>query len=89
MLDSAAIWKNLNSPRRLFLIAGPCVIENEKLCLHCRRVAEQNLRVPGHSYVFKASFDKANRTSGNPFAGRASRWLEILARVRARDSMRC
>jgi hypothetical protein len=28
-----AIWKNLNSPRRLFLIAGPCVIENEKLCL--------------------------------------------------------
>ena len=32
MLNDAAIWKNLNSPRRLFLIAGPCVIENEKLC---------------------------------------------------------
>jgi 3-deoxy-D-manno-octulosonic acid (KDO) 8-phosphate synthase len=33
VLNDAAIWKNLNSPRRLFLIAGPCVIENEKLCL--------------------------------------------------------
>ena len=32
MSDTAAIWKKLNSPRQLFLIAGPCVIENEKLC---------------------------------------------------------
>jgi 3-deoxy-D-manno-octulosonic acid (KDO) 8-phosphate synthase len=33
VFNDAAIWKNLNSPRRLFLIAGPCAIESEKLCL--------------------------------------------------------
>ena len=68
---------------RLFLIAGPCVIESEDLC---RRVAEQmkkvteRLRIP---YVFKASYDKANRTSGAAYRGVGQgKGLEILARVR-------
>ena len=52
-----------------FLIAGPCVVEDEQLCL---KVAEQilktcsKLKIP---YIFKASYRKANRTSGSSFTG--------------------
>ena len=63
MLNDAAIWKNLTSPRRLFLIAGPCVIESEKLCLQVAASLKKTCAVLGIFYVFKASFDKANRTS--------------------------
>ena len=54
---------------RLFLIAGPCVIENEQLCLaiaeHLRNMADRlDMLV-----ILKASFDKANRTSGRTFRG--------------------
>jgi 2-dehydro-3-deoxyphosphooctonate aldolase (KDO 8-P synthase) len=53
----------------LFLIAGPCVIESEA---HVRRMAEAIQRVTadlGMPYIFKASFDKANRTSVKSFRG--------------------
>ncbi|HEV2695510.1 MAG TPA: 3-deoxy-8-phosphooctulonate synthase [Verrucomicrobiae bacterium] len=69
MLDSAAIWKNLNSPGRLFLIAGPCVIENEKLCRTVATSLVKTCKKLGIFYIFKASFDKANRTSGKAFRG--------------------
>ncbi len=56
-------------PKRLFLIAGPCVIESQDLCLtiasHVKAVCEKL----GIQYVFKASFDKANRSSGSSFRG--------------------
>ncbi len=54
---------------QLFLIAGPCVIESEA---HVRRLAEQIQRVTvdlGIPYIFKASYDKANRTSVKSFRG--------------------
>ena len=54
---------------RLFLIAGPCVIESEA---HARRMAEAIQRITsdlGISYIFKASYDKANRTSVKSFRG--------------------
>ena len=54
---------------KLFLIAGPCVIESEA---HVRRMAEAIQRVTsdlGVPYIFKASFDKANRTSVRSFRG--------------------
>ena len=67
------------------LIAGPCVIENRDLVL---RIAEQ---VSGLcqtlcvDYIFKASFDKANRSSGKTFRGPgADEGLAILAEVRER-----
>ena len=63
MLNDAAIWKNLNSPGRLTLIAGPCVIESEKLCLQIAGALKKTCAKLGIFYVFKASFDKANRTS--------------------------
>lgn len=54
----------LFDPRRLLLIAGPCSLENERVC---RAVAETLARLrdrqPGLNLVFKGSFDKANRTS--------------------------
>ena len=54
---------------RLFLIAGPCVIESET---HARGMADAIQRITsdlGIPYIFKASFDKANRTSVNSFRG--------------------
>jgi 2-dehydro-3-deoxyphosphooctonate aldolase (KDO 8-P synthase) len=54
---------------RLFLIAGPCVIESEA---HVRKMAEAIQRITrdlGVPYIFKASFDKANRTSVKSFRG--------------------
>ena len=83
MLNSAAIWKNLNSPGRLFLIAGPCVIENEKLCRTVATSLVKICRQLGIFYVFKASFDKANRTSGKAFRGPGIEGgLQTLARIR-------
>jgi 2-dehydro-3-deoxyphosphooctonate aldolase (KDO 8-P synthase) len=69
VLDSTSIWKKLNSPRQLFLIAGPCVIENEKLCRQIAASLVKTCRQLGIFYVFKASFDKANRTSGKAYRG--------------------
>ena len=83
MLNSTAIWKNLNSPRRLFLIAGPCVIENEKLCLHVAASLKKTCAALGIFYVFKASFDKANRTSAKSFRGPGiENGLKTLAKIR-------
>jgi 2-dehydro-3-deoxyphosphooctonate aldolase (KDO 8-P synthase) len=81
--DSNAIWKNLNSPRRLFLIAGPCVIENEKLCRTVAASLVKTCKQLGIFYVFKASFDKANRTSGKAFRGPGiEAGLQTLAKIR-------
>jgi len=83
VLSSAAIWKNLNSSRRLFLIAGPCVIENEKLCRTVAASLVKTCRQLGIYYVFKASFDKANRTSGRAFRGPGiEAGLKTLAGIR-------
>ena len=83
MLNAAAIWKNLNSPRQLFLIAGPCVIEDEKLCRHVAASLQKTCAALGIFYVFKASFDKANRTSGKAFRGPGmENGLRILAGIR-------
>jgi 2-dehydro-3-deoxyphosphooctonate aldolase (KDO 8-P synthase) len=68
----------------LLLIAGPCVIESENLCLHiAERLAEIAARLPVN-VVFKASYDKANRTSVSSFRGPGvDDGLDILRRVKA------
>jgi len=67
----------------LSLIAGPCAIESEKLCL---TIAENLLQICndlGISYVFKASFDKANRTALSSFRGNGiEEGLKILKKVK-------
>jgi 2-dehydro-3-deoxyphosphooctonate aldolase (KDO 8-P synthase) len=84
VLNDSVIWKNLNSPRQLFLIAGPCVIESEKLCLQVAANLKSVCAKAGIFYVFKASFDKANRTSAKSFRGPGLEdGLKVLAKVRA------
>jgi 2-dehydro-3-deoxyphosphooctonate aldolase (KDO 8-P synthase) len=71
--------------RPLFLIAGPCVIESEALV---QEVAGHMLELTkrlGIPYIFKASFDKANRSSGTSFRGPGlEKGLKILESVRQR-----
>ncbi len=67
----------------LFLIAGPCVIESEQHALWLGREIAARARAAGLPYIFKASYDKANRSSGSSFRGPGlEHGLEILARVR-------
>ena len=83
MLNDSAIWKSLQDTRRLTLIAGPCVIESEKLCFDIAASLKKTCEKLGINYVFKASFDKANRTSGKSFRGPGLiEGLTVLARVR-------
>jgi 2-dehydro-3-deoxyphosphooctonate aldolase (KDO 8-P synthase) len=67
----------------LFLIAGPCVIESEA---HARKMAEQVARIAadaGVPYVFKASYDKANRSSVKAFRGPGLKeGLRILGKIK-------
>ncbi len=74
--------------RPLFVIAGPCVIESEALVLatadRLRAIAERL----GLLLIFKASFDKANRSSGESFRGPGmDQGLRILAKVRSETGL--
>src|SRR5215207_8799802 len=53
----------------LFVIAGPCVIESAEVCLAVGRHVKSACDKRGLAYVFKASFDKANRSSNSSFRG--------------------
>jgi len=55
--------------KSLFIIAGPCVIETPELCLGIARRMAAVCRKLGLEYIFKASFDKANRSSNASFRG--------------------
>jgi len=72
----------------LFVMAGPCVIESEALCLD---IAKKLLDISGKTEVpviFKASFDKANRSSIQSFRGPGlEKGLDILAAVREKTSL--
>lgn len=68
----------------LFLIAGPCVIESEKLALETAHTLKQLSDVLGINFIYKSSFDKANRSSEKSYRGPGiAAGLSILARVRA------
>ena len=73
----------LGAERPLAFIAGPCVIESRKGCVDLARrlvALAEKLKVP---YLFKASFDKANRTSTHSWRGPGIvRGLEELARIK-------
>jgi 2-dehydro-3-deoxyphosphooctonate aldolase (KDO 8-P synthase) len=69
----------------LLLLAGPCVIESEEICLRIAGHLQELCAELGVNYVFKASFDKANRTSVSSFRGPGlERGLEILQKVKTR-----
>src|SRR5690242_18183592 len=68
----------------LFVIAGPCVIESAELCLTVARHVKGVCDALGLTYVFKASFDKANRSSNSSFRGPGIEdGLVVLERVKA------
>jgi len=68
---------------QLLLIAGPCVIESESHAVETALAVRDVARRVGLPYVFKASYDKANRTSGDSFRGPGLQdGLRVLAAVR-------
>lgn len=71
--------------RPFFLIAGPCVIESEAMVLDIAFRMKEITDKLGIPYLFKASFDKANRTSGKSFRGPGLKeGLRILSEVKAK-----
>ena len=56
-------------PNNFFLIAGPCVVENEELVMEIGEKVSTLCKNLGIAYIFKASYRKANRTSANSFTG--------------------
>jgi 2-dehydro-3-deoxyphosphooctonate aldolase (KDO 8-P synthase) len=78
----------IGEPGKLFLFAGPCVIQDADLCVRIGRRAKEIAWSVGMPYVFKASFDKANRSSAEAFRGPGlAEGLAILKHVKA--TLRC
>ncbi|WPC74270.1 3-deoxy-8-phosphooctulonate synthase [Vibrio porteresiae] len=67
----------------MFLIAGPCVIESEQLVMDVAGKMKEITSELGIEYIFKSSFDKANRSSTSSYRGPGiEKGLEILAKVK-------
>jgi 2-dehydro-3-deoxyphosphooctonate aldolase (KDO 8-P synthase) len=67
----------------LFLIAGPCVVESEQLQMDVAGKLKEIAAALGIPFIFKSSYDKANRSSGTSFRGPGiDKGLEILAKVK-------
>jgi 2-dehydro-3-deoxyphosphooctonate aldolase (KDO 8-P synthase) len=74
---------NIGLDQRFFLIAGPCVIESEQLQMDTAGTLKEITASLGIPFIFKSSFDKANRSSGSTFRGPGlDKGLEILAKVK-------
>jgi 2-dehydro-3-deoxyphosphooctonate aldolase (KDO 8-P synthase) len=73
----------VGSGEPLVLLAGPCVLESLERCLYIGRTIKDITQRLGIPYVFKASFDKANRSSFNGFRGPGlTKGLEMLAKIK-------
>lgn len=71
-----------------FLIAGPCIIENETLLLETAEKIQSICKNLGIPFVFKASYRKANRTSGNSFTGLGDELaLGLLSKVKTQFAL--
>ena len=74
---------NVGLDQPFFLIAGPCVVEGEQLQMDVAGQLKEITRALGIPFIFKSSYDKANRSSGKTFRGPGmARGLEILAKVK-------
>lgn len=73
----------IGDSKKFFLIAGPCVLENEKMAMdiaRCLKKLTAKLKIP---FIFKASYDKANRTSIDSYRGPgAKKGLAILEKIK-------
>src|SRR5678816_4682830 len=80
---SFSVGKATFGDGRLTIIAGPCVIESPEHALMMARECLQRAQAAGLDYVFKSSFDKANRSSIHSFRGLGMEaGLEVLHRVK-------
>ncbi len=71
-----------------FLIAGPCVIESRQMALDTAEQLKEITSSLGINFIYKSSFDKANRSSGSSFRGLGmEKGLEILAEVKAQSGV--
>src|SRR6185503_16801006 len=67
----------------LFLIAGPCVVESRQMALDTAGALKEITARVGVPFIYKSSYDKANRSSGKSFRGMGmDKGLEILAEVK-------
>ncbi|WP_236978331.1 3-deoxy-8-phosphooctulonate synthase [Membranihabitans maritimus] len=77
------IFRELDDKNNFFLIAGPCVVENQSVCFEVAEYVKsicEKLHIP---FIFKSSYKKANRSSIHSFTGIGDeKALQILARVR-------
>jgi 2-dehydro-3-deoxyphosphooctonate aldolase (KDO 8-P synthase) len=73
----------IGAPNAPVLIAGPCVIESEQHCLETAKRIKDIAASVGIPYIFKSSFDKANRLSGDSFRGPGlKKGLKVLEKVK-------
>jgi 2-dehydro-3-deoxyphosphooctonate aldolase (KDO 8-P synthase) len=83
LTEPANLWTALSDAKGLFLIAGPCVVEDDAICLEIARGLIEVCARLGLPFVFKASYDKANRSSSQSFRGPGmAAGLRMLAKVR-------
>lgn len=82
-MQTSVFRHRMGTPAELFFVAGPCVIESESLCLTvASTLAELGERL-SVDIIFKASYDKANRTSAGSFRGIGrTEGLAVLAKVK-------
>jgi 2-dehydro-3-deoxyphosphooctonate aldolase (KDO 8-P synthase) len=74
--------------KSLFFVAGPCVIESERLCLEIAENLATTAEKENVVMIFKASYDKANRTSGSSFRGPGmKKGLAILQKVKKQTGL--
>jgi len=81
MINTDKLYKRLKEQK--FVIAGPCVIENEAMIMDLAGQIKKMSEEMGLTYIFKASFDKANRTSLSSYRGPGlDEGLRILQKVK-------
>ena len=69
--------------KKLTIIAGPCSLESKDMCMEVAEFAVNATKKLGIEFIFKGSFDKANRTSANSFRGNGmDNGLSILSSIR-------
>jgi 2-dehydro-3-deoxyphosphooctonate aldolase (KDO 8-P synthase) len=78
------IVSEIKNSNQFFLIAGPCVVENEKLLMTVAEKAKEITSKLGIPYIFKSSYRKANRSKADSFTGIGDeKSLKLLAKVKA------
>ena len=83
MTESFSVGNATFGDGRLTIIAGPCVIESREHTMMMARECLDRARTAGLDLVFKSSFDKANRSSGNSFRGLGMEaGLDVLRQVK-------